>query len=65
MIAMSMFVFVICADLPVCFFLQDWLSVNEEMDTAEKINLFCFLFKGFKFIPFFTHLVFSMTENIN
>ncbi len=57
MIAMSMFVFVICADLPVCFSLQDWLSVNEEMDTAEKIILFCFLLKGFKFLPFFTSSV--------
>lgn len=53
MISMSLFLSFV--QIYKCFFpLHDWLSANEEMDTAEKIILFCFLLKGITFLPFFT-----------
>ncbi len=32
--------------MQVCFLHRDWVSGNEEMDTADQIIIFCFLLQG-------------------
>ncbi len=32
--------------MQVCFLHRDWVSGNEEMDTADKNIIFCFLLQG-------------------